>query len=168
MNRIKELRKARGATVKELGEKFNISQSMLTNYENGSSVPRNEQIWQELADYFNVSVPYLMGLTSKPSDYIESPFQDADTFIKNIEPLEYTVNSWQEFQALLFLGILDKEDIESTVKFMYQLLQNEKYDDKEIAEKGIFVADNISVDNENNAEFENLRLKMISKKRSES
>ena len=76
MNRIKELRKERNITVKELSEKFEISQSMLTNYENGSSLPRDNDIWKKLADYFDVSVPYLMGLTSRPSDYIKTPIEN--------------------------------------------------------------------------------------------
>ena len=63
MNRIKELRKAKGVTVKELAETLGIAQSMLTNYENGSSTPRDQSVWEKLAEYFGVSVSYLMGLT---------------------------------------------------------------------------------------------------------
>ena len=63
MNRIKKLRKAKGVTVKELAETLGIAQSMLTNYENGSSTPRDQSVWEKLAGYFGVSVSYLMGLT---------------------------------------------------------------------------------------------------------
>ncbi|EIP8443358.1 helix-turn-helix transcriptional regulator, partial [Enterococcus faecalis] len=168
MNRIKELRKSKGITVAELGKKFNISQSMLTNYENGSSIPRNNKIWYELADYFNVSVPYLMGLTNKPSDYIKTPVEDINTLIESFEPLEVKVRNWEELQALLFLDILEKEDINKTIEFMYQLLQKENYDDKEIAEKLIFVADNLELDDTEVKNVENLRLQVISKKRSDS
>ena len=46
MNRIKELRKAKKITVKDLAEQLGIAQSMLTNYENGSSIPRDQSIWE--------------------------------------------------------------------------------------------------------------------------
>ncbi|MCJ0552226.1 helix-turn-helix transcriptional regulator, partial [Enterococcus cecorum] len=55
MNRIKELRKNKGVTVKELSEIIGISQSMLSNYENGNSEPRDKETWKKLADYFDVS-----------------------------------------------------------------------------------------------------------------
>lgn len=65
MNKIKELRKNKGVTVKELSKIIGISQSMLSNYENGNSVPRDKEIWKKLADYFGVSIPYLMGYEEK-------------------------------------------------------------------------------------------------------
>ncbi len=61
MNKIKELRKEKNITVAELAKELGISQSMLTNYENGSSIPRDQEVWDRLAVYFGVSVPYLMG-----------------------------------------------------------------------------------------------------------
>lgn len=67
MNRIKELRKNKGVTVKELSEIIGISQSMLSNYENGNSEPRDKETWRKLADYFGVSVAYVMGLTDDKS-----------------------------------------------------------------------------------------------------
>lgn len=51
-NRIKMLRRARGITVKRLAVLVGVSQSMLTNYENGSSIPRDQEVWDRLAVYF--------------------------------------------------------------------------------------------------------------------
>lgn len=81
MNRIKELRKNKGVTVKELSEIIGISQSMLSNYENGNSEPRDKETWQKLADYFGVSVAYIMGL----SDYKTSVASSAQTLKKFVE-----------------------------------------------------------------------------------
>lgn len=64
MNRIKELRKNKGVTVKELSEIIGISQSMLSNYENGNSKPRNQETWEKLAEYFDVIPEYLLGYTT--------------------------------------------------------------------------------------------------------
>ena len=41
MNKIKELRKENNITVAELAKELGISQSMLTNYENGNGTPRD-------------------------------------------------------------------------------------------------------------------------------
>ena len=38
MNKIKELRKENNITVAELAKELGISQSMLTNYENGNGI----------------------------------------------------------------------------------------------------------------------------------
>lgn len=170
MNRIKELRKERNLTVKELSEKFEISQSMLTNYENGSSLPRDNDIWKRLADYFNVSVPYLMGLTSRPSDYIKTPLENKpEQLFRGSEPIEIEVSNWAQFQVLNFLESLDEADMEKTAKYMYELLQDSKYDDVEIPKEYIFVADSISVNEETNeATIANMRMKALKEKRSDT
>lgn len=65
MNRIKELRTKKGVTISELSEITGISQTSLTNYENNKRKPRSEQVWKTLANYFDVSVGYLMGLSER-------------------------------------------------------------------------------------------------------
>ena len=55
MNKIKELRKEKNITVAELAKELGISQSMLTNYENGNGTPRDESIWEKLSQIFGVS-----------------------------------------------------------------------------------------------------------------
>ncbi len=66
-NRIKELRKAQKITLKELSEKLkekglSFTDSQLSKFENGMSTPRNEDIWQALAEIFDVSLAYVMGM----------------------------------------------------------------------------------------------------------
>ena len=67
-NRIKELRESSNPkiTLKELSEKLkekgiSFTDSQLSKFENGTSTPRNEDIWQALAEIFNVSLGYVMG-----------------------------------------------------------------------------------------------------------
>ena len=64
-NRIKELRKQRGLTARQLACMLNVSQSMLTNWENGKVAPRDGEVWFRLADYFGVTEAYLTGLSSE-------------------------------------------------------------------------------------------------------
>lgn len=61
MNRIKELRKSKGLTQAELAKKVGISEQAVSFYENDRRKPKIET-WNRLADFFNVSIPYLQGL----------------------------------------------------------------------------------------------------------
>lgn len=63
MNRLKELRKEKGLTLGEIQSKTGINRGTYNDYENGTTEPKLET-WQALADYFNVSVPYLQGKIS--------------------------------------------------------------------------------------------------------
>lgn len=83
MNRIKELRKNKNLTLKDLGKKINMLDSTLSQYENEKRVP-NELIWQKLADFFNVSVPYLQGIDEGIYDLKFPTKQEAINFIHKI------------------------------------------------------------------------------------
>lgn len=58
--RLKSIRKAKNITQTELAELLNISKSTIGMYEVGSREP-NFEILKNLADFFNVSVDYLLG-----------------------------------------------------------------------------------------------------------
>ena len=60
MNRIKQLRKNKHLTLVELGQALNLPKGTLSRYENEVREPKPET-WQALADYFNVSIPYIKG-----------------------------------------------------------------------------------------------------------
>ena len=80
-NRIKELRKNKGLSQSQLANKVGISNQVISFYENNKREPKIET-WQALADFFNVSVPYLQGIDDKPNtgyskDYIYKQLDDA-------------------------------------------------------------------------------------------
>ena len=60
MNRLRELRKNHGLTLKELGKKVSMHDNTLSQYETGKRNP-SLKTWQQLANFFGVSVPYLQG-----------------------------------------------------------------------------------------------------------
>lgn len=60
MNRIEQLRKKNKLTLIELGQKVDLPKGTLSRYENGMREPK-PSIWEALANFFNVSVPYLKG-----------------------------------------------------------------------------------------------------------
>lgn len=57
---LKTLRKINGLTQKELAEKLKIKQNSYSDWENGKSEPNIEMLVR-IADYFDVSLDYLMG-----------------------------------------------------------------------------------------------------------
>lgn len=83
MNRIKELRKKNHLTLKDMGSKLNMLDSTLSQYENEKRTP-NEPTWQALANFFNVSVPYLQGIDEEVYDLKFPTKQEAIDFIHKI------------------------------------------------------------------------------------
>jgi transcriptional regulator with XRE-family HTH domain len=57
---LKTLRKINGLTQKELAEKLKIKQNSHSDWENGKSEPNIEMLVR-IADYFDVSLDYLLG-----------------------------------------------------------------------------------------------------------
>lgn len=62
MNRIAELRKEKGMNQIALAMRLNISQKMISAYENGKNEPSIATL-KQLADIFGVSIDYLLGYT---------------------------------------------------------------------------------------------------------
>jgi len=70
MIRLAELRKKQKISQKKLGSIIGAAQNTICNWENGSREPDNEML-NKLADYFNVSVDYLLGrVAPKPEFHI--------------------------------------------------------------------------------------------------
>lgn len=63
--RIKELRTSKGLTQKQLAEEAKLSERGIQNYELGERVP-TLQAAIALADYFDVSLDYLVGRSDDP------------------------------------------------------------------------------------------------------
>ncbi|MBE6942318.1 MAG: helix-turn-helix transcriptional regulator [Ruminococcaceae bacterium] len=66
MLRLKELRKERKVSQLKLAMDLNISQNSVSRYENGEREADYDTL-VAIADYFNVSVDYLLGRTDKPN-----------------------------------------------------------------------------------------------------
>ena len=63
--KLKELRKAKGISQLKLAMDLNTSQNTISRYETGEREPGiNELI--KIADYFNISLDYLVGRTDNP------------------------------------------------------------------------------------------------------
>ena len=63
--RIRKLREDKGITQKQMSEMLSCSQRVYSNYERGDIVISTE-VLIKLADFYNVSVDYLLNRTDNP------------------------------------------------------------------------------------------------------
>lgn len=70
--RIKYLRSREGLTQRELANKLHIGNSTLSQYENGDRAP-SVDMQRKFAQYFGVSVDFLVGLTDDQTPATERP-----------------------------------------------------------------------------------------------
>lgn len=75
MMRLRELRQNRYITIKELSRIMGISESAISLYEHGKRQPDYETVIK-FADYFNVSVDYLLGRTISIEESSPAPTSD--------------------------------------------------------------------------------------------
>lgn len=68
---LQELRKDRGMTQRELGQKLSLTAYTISAYECGRSVP-DDAIKIKIAQIFDVSLDYLFGLIREPLSYDRS------------------------------------------------------------------------------------------------
>ena len=86
MNRLKELRKQKGLTQQELADEISVSKITVLRWENEERQIKPEKA-QQLADYFGVSVGYLLGyseyreLEKALDKTIFSNYPDVETFL---------------------------------------------------------------------------------------
>lgn len=128
--RIKFLREEKELSQLEFSKILNISNSTLSQYEAGNRMPGDE-IKKKIAEYFNVSLDYLMGASN-----IRNPYQintkSNDNEEQNLIPEEFTnadearayVNKHQIFDSGGFDA--DKLDDNEILEFANALLEQMK------------------------------------------
>lgn len=94
MNKLREARKIKGLTLKEVAEDVGIADNTLQQYETEKREPKKET-WVKLADYYNVPVAYLMGLPDGLVQHINK--SQAMTF----EELHEAIIQWAEDRNMI-------------------------------------------------------------------
>lgn len=90
MNRIRDLREDADLKQSELAAATGISQKTLSNYESGKTNPDSYAIIK-LAEYFNVTTDYLLGVT-------QNNYKDLSDITKK---LDETIDTLSELSNLL-------------------------------------------------------------------
>lgn len=114
---IKELREAKNLTQRELAKILNIANSTLSQYESNIRIP-SDDVKVQIADFFNVSIDYLLG----------RPF-NAD---KNKDvPKSKAFQLEEEFPEGVSLLYRANEELTAEQKeIMLRLINNVFFDDK--------------------------------------
>ena len=94
MNKLREARKIKGLTLKEVAEDVGIADNTLQQYETEKREPKKET-WVKLANYYDVSVAYLMGLPDGLVQHINK--SQTMTF----EELHEAVIQWAEDRNMI-------------------------------------------------------------------
>lgn len=82
MNRLKELRKEKKLTQEELAQEIGVSKITILRWENGERQIKPEKA-QQLADYFGISVGYLLGYEEAKT--LENILKDAEEYLEMTE-----------------------------------------------------------------------------------
>lgn len=75
LNRLETLRKAKGITRKQLLEDCSLGKNSITYWEKNNTVPTGAAL-QVLAQYFDVSVDYLLGEVEEPDILKPSAYEE--------------------------------------------------------------------------------------------
>ncbi|HFI0942085.1 TPA: helix-turn-helix domain-containing protein [Streptococcus suis] len=137
MNKLKELRKERNLTQKELSVETGIPYRTIQRWENGETTIKQDKA-QELADHFGVSVGYLLGYEDKVKK----------EFYKQLDL--YNLDEFRKFRIKLNIelsllnGILDNdyEKISDKVSYLNNFadkelkrgMENERLEPQELQE----------------------------------
>lgn len=128
--RLKELRLANGLTQKELAKSIEVGRTTISEYESGKIVPKHEGLLK-LANYFNVSVDYLTGVSDNPATR-QSNEHELDKLLNTLDyilmneydsPVRYEgviLNTYEKLMISQFL-----EQVRDNVELMLDLRKKE-------------------------------------------
>ena len=112
-NRFNELLKEHNVTAYQVGKATGISTSTLSEWKNGKYTPKMDKV-QKIADYFNVSVDYLLGNEkTSPVDLTED--DELNIYLEELK-------NRKEMRMLFKLASgATKEDVEKAVAIIEAL-----------------------------------------------
>ncbi len=112
MKRLRELRKKQKISMRDFGKLFGLAESTISLYETGKRQPDNEMLLK-FANFFNVSVDYLLGNEQKEKavgNNANSPdptIDDAIKILKNLPP-DFRAHALDDLRSLA--ALVDKHN----------------------------------------------------------
>lgn len=111
-DRIALLREKRGLTQEELSNKIGISRAALSHYETNRREPDYETI-NKIANYFNVTVDYLLGRTDQPQTVLD---HDVREFVEHLDLTDESI--LKKFSLTVDGRILTPEEAKRFIAFV--------------------------------------------------
>ncbi len=107
--RLSELRKDRGYTQQQLGDRLSVSKYTISSYENNKTSPDDHNLIL-MAELFDVSLDYLMGLIDMPVSY-----NRARNYLQL--PLDLTKEQMEQVRKYIeFLQFCNRQDSQKTAR----------------------------------------------------
>ncbi|WP_019780724.1 helix-turn-helix domain-containing protein [Streptococcus sobrinus] len=122
--RIKELIASSGKKLTEISQEANIPYGALSSYNQGIRTPKKDNA-VKLAEYFGVSVPYLLGLDDNPT--LKNPgstkeiLKGFSKILRGQSTIENKITEWTPFGdelAVLLAEINQSEKLADYIDFM--------------------------------------------------
>ena len=140
MNKLKELRKLHNVSQEELSKKLSVTEKTISRWENEKTQIKPDKA-QQLAEYFNVSVAYLLGYIDTPKEELMT-FNSGEEFEKARQNLldEYSSEKKQVKKKGIDLTKMfeemEKNDFKPTVRSAdYEMSEDEIEEIKRIEEE---------------------------------
>lgn len=111
MKMLRELRKAKGLSMKEFGSIFGIAESTVSQYETGKRQPDFETLLR-FGEFFDVSVDYLLRGESAPKDNPNFAKRDERDIAKDLAAFKETLENGE---GLMFDGDPMSEEAKASI-----------------------------------------------------
>lgn len=140
MNRLKELRKQKGLTQQGLADEISVSKITVLRWENEERQIKPEKA-QQLADFFGVSVGYLLGYEEAKT--LENILKDAEEYLEMTEDdllsdnyssrIKIALSEMSDIPVLkneiiYNLDFLSYDNLKAICQIVNELPKKEKYD----------------------------------------
>ncbi len=129
---IRQLRDKHDIKQQDFAKFLNIGKSTLSQYENGNRVP-NDEIKKKISDFFNVSIDYLLEMTSIPDkidDYIKK-----DVTERVIQQPKLNLSSNEQSLIMKFrkLPTRIQDKIEARIEAEYDIVMENEQESRQKA-----------------------------------
>ena len=129
---IRQLRDKHDIKQQDFAKFLNIGKSTLSQYENGNRVP-NDEINKKISDFFNVSIDYLLEMTSIPDkidDYIKK-----DVTERVIQQPKLNLSSNEQSLIMKFrkLPTRIQDKIEARIEAEYDIVMENEQESRQNA-----------------------------------
>lgn len=113
-NRLKDLRRNGNLSQEELANNLDINRTSIVHYENGDSgrIPRPDTL-NQMADFFNVSIDYLLDRTGDITE-------DEEQFVSDTEILPIS-ELHKKYQITIDGELASDEELEAAISFVRSL-----------------------------------------------
>ena len=113
--RLKRLRLNMDMTQQDFAEQFNLNKSSISKYEKDKNLPEN-QLLIEIADYFNVSVDYLLCRTDNATSLSDARLREEGS-VESLEQLKQVLEM-TDLLGLFGYALIDEDSKREVLDFI--------------------------------------------------